>query len=278
MLDFTKKKDYLICIDSDGTVMDTMTVKHEKCFGPALLEALDIQEHKEEILNRWLEINLYEKTRGINRFQGFYDICLFMEEKYGMRFDGLKDFQTWVTSTKEFSVSSIQKYMEQAKDISLFEKALEWSKLVNEKIVGLPESKPFDGVKDVLEYAMMFADLIGVSSANREAVREEWTRLDLMKCFAFVGCQDVGNKASIISKAMEKGYSKNNTIMLGDAIGDYDAAKKNGIWFFPIIPRREVQSWEKFEKEGLVSLLSGKFDDDYQKKLLEEFHSALQAS
>lgn len=275
MLDFTKKKEYLICIDSDGTVMDTMTVKHEKCFGPALIEVLGIHEHQDDILKRWLEINLYEKTRGINRFQGFYDICCFMQENYGMHFDGIQDFKEWVMTTKEFSVSSIRKYMEKAKDTSLFEKAIDWSKLVNEKISSLPPSKPFDGVKDVLEYAMMFADLIGVSSANKEAVKEEWTRLDLMKCFAFVGCQDIGNKASIISQALESGYAKENVIMLGDAIGDYDAAKKNGVWFFPIIPKHEVESWASFEKEGLIHLLSGKFDSAYQKKLLDTFYSSL---
>ena len=31
--EFVKKKRYLICVDSDGCAMDTMDVKHIRCFG-----------------------------------------------------------------------------------------------------------------------------------------------------------------------------------------------------------------------------------------------------
>lgn len=31
---FAKTKDFLICIDSDGCAMDTMDIKHFRCFGP----------------------------------------------------------------------------------------------------------------------------------------------------------------------------------------------------------------------------------------------------
>lgn len=30
--DFAKRKDYLVCVDSDGCAMDTMDIKHFKCF------------------------------------------------------------------------------------------------------------------------------------------------------------------------------------------------------------------------------------------------------
>ena len=32
---FEKAKDFLICIDSDGCVLDTMDVKHMRCLGRA---------------------------------------------------------------------------------------------------------------------------------------------------------------------------------------------------------------------------------------------------
>ena len=31
--EYKKKKDFLICVDSDGCAMDTMDVKHFLCFG-----------------------------------------------------------------------------------------------------------------------------------------------------------------------------------------------------------------------------------------------------
>ena len=33
-MEFTRKHDYLICVDSDGCAMDTMDSKHMLCFGP----------------------------------------------------------------------------------------------------------------------------------------------------------------------------------------------------------------------------------------------------
>ena len=39
---FQKKKDYLICVDSDGCAMDTMNIKHIKCFGPCMVEELSL--------------------------------------------------------------------------------------------------------------------------------------------------------------------------------------------------------------------------------------------
>lgn len=274
-MEFTKTKDFLLCIDSDGTVMDTMTVKHVNCFGPMFIKAMNINEHIDEILEHWNNTNLYTITRGINRFQGFYEVCVFIEKEYDYHFDGLKEFENWVTMTKEFSVNSIQEYMKTCSDNALFEKSLVWSKMVNDAIKNLPPSSMFDKVDKILETASISCDLVGVSSANKEAVFEEWNRLDLMKYFRFVGCQDVGNKAAIIKKSVEIGYSKKNVVMLGDAEGDLKAALANNVWFFPIIPRREKESWLKFEKEGLPILLTGNFNQDYQDKLIKEFHDSL---
>ena len=34
---FVRKHDFLVCVDSDGCVMDTMNCKHFHCFGPCLV-------------------------------------------------------------------------------------------------------------------------------------------------------------------------------------------------------------------------------------------------
>ena len=35
--EFKRGSDYLICIDSDGCAMDTMDIKHYRCFGPCMV-------------------------------------------------------------------------------------------------------------------------------------------------------------------------------------------------------------------------------------------------
>ena len=70
LADFNKKKDYLVCVDSDGCAVDTMDIKHKTCFGPCMVAEWGLEQWKEPILTRWDEINLYSMTRGINRFKG----------------------------------------------------------------------------------------------------------------------------------------------------------------------------------------------------------------
>ena len=68
--DYLKQKDYLICVDSDGCAIDSMDIKHYRCFGPCMVEEWNLSTWNDEILKRWNDINLYTKTRGINRFKG----------------------------------------------------------------------------------------------------------------------------------------------------------------------------------------------------------------
>ena len=65
---FEKKHDFLVCVDSDGCVMDTMNCKHFHCFGPCMVDEWELGQWRDAILERWNVINLFSMTRGINRF------------------------------------------------------------------------------------------------------------------------------------------------------------------------------------------------------------------
>ena len=274
MIIFNKEKDFLVCIDSDGTIMDTMTIKHVNCFGPEFINVFNIKDNVEDILTEWNRANLYSLTRGINRFQGLKEILVYVK-KYDYEFSGSDEFFYWVDTTKEFSVNSIKEFMKTTSNTNCFELALEWSKRVNESIEKLPPSSAFKGVSEVLNSIVDKVDLVGVSSANEAAVVEEWTRLNLISLFKEVACQNKGNKAHIISESLKQGYKKENTIMLGDALGDLNAALKNGVWFFPIVPGKEETSWVRFKEEALVKLLNNQFDQNYQDLLINQFNDEL---
>ena len=79
---FTRKKDFLICVDSDGCAMDTMDIKHFRCFGPCLVEEWNLKDWETPILARWNEMNLYTMTRGINRFKGLVKMLREVHETY----------------------------------------------------------------------------------------------------------------------------------------------------------------------------------------------------
>jgi phosphoglycolate phosphatase-like HAD superfamily hydrolase len=70
-------------------------------------------------------------------------------------------------------------------------------------------------------------------------------------------------------------YAANHVLMIGDAPGDYDAARANKALFFPINPGHEEASWEKLYKEGLKKFLAGEFAGAYEAALIAEFEKLL---
>ena len=104
---FQKKKDYLICVDSDGCAMDTMNIKHIKCFGPCMVEEWGLQRWEKEILERWNEINLFTETRGINRFKGLAIALQEINEKY-CPIDGIDELVEWVRKSTELSNKAVK--------------------------------------------------------------------------------------------------------------------------------------------------------------------------
>ena len=63
--------------------------------------------------------------------------------------------------------------------------------------------------------------------------------------------------------------------MVGDAPGDLQAAKNNGVRFYPILVNKEGFSWERLVGEAVPKLMNGEFDETYQNQLIEEFNDSL---
>jgi phosphoglycolate phosphatase-like HAD superfamily hydrolase len=274
--EFKKTKDFLVCVDSDGCAMDTMDIKHIKCFGPCMVEVWQLQKWEKEILKRWNEINLYTLTRGINRFKGLSLALNEINMQY-RAIDGINDLICWSKNADELSNASLEKEIKNAPEKEIFKLALKWSENVNEAIKKLPQSeiKPFPLVKEALKLAHEKADVAIVSSANLGAVLDEWEKHGLLEHTDIVLTQNVGSKAFCISELLKKGYDNKKVVMCGDAPGDLTAASKNQVHFFPILVGREKTSWEEFIALGLPKLIDGSFGSEYQEKKIKEFYKNL---
>lgn len=268
---YIKKKEFLVCVDSDGCAMDTMDIKHIRCFGPCMVEEWGLKQWKTEILDRWNEINLYTMTRGINRYKGLSMALQEIDQKY-RPIEDLDTLAEWVKTSPELSNGALQSAIDQKDSISL-KKALSWSKAVNASINQLPEEekRPFEGVKEALALAHEKADVAIVSSANPDAVLEEWERFGLLEYTDIVLAQDAGSKAYCIGELLKAGYEKDHVLMCGDAPGDLKAAEQNGVFYYPILVRREKESWDEFRESTLGKLLEGSYGGAYQQEKINAF-------
>lgn len=269
--DFNKNKELLVCIDSDGCAIDTMDIKHIKCFGPCMVTEWNLEEWQESILKSWNDVNLYTLTRGINRFKGLAVALVEINEKY-TKIEGLDAFVKWTEETNELSNESLIKELEKTDNICI-KIALEWSKAVNASIDELSDDEkvPFAGVKEALAEISKYADVAIVSSANRKAVLDEWEKSELLQYVDIVLTQDIGVKSYCIEKLLEKGYNKKDVLMVGDALGDLGAAQKNDVFFYPIMATKEQFSWNRFTNEVIAHFVDGKYTREYEANFIDEF-------
>lgn len=254
----------IVCIDSDGCAMDTMNYKHIYCFGPIAVRVFNIKE-KEEFLKKWNKINLYSKTRGVNRFVGI-----------SLVFDSinkpLNDLKSWINSTNELSNKSLEKEISKKKSGEL-EKALIWSNEVNRKIESIKYmAKPFSSVKDAIHKMKKYVDIAIVSAANNEAIKDEWEKFGLIDYVDYVMGQSQGTKKDCIKYLIDKGYEPKNIVMMGDSPGDILSAKENNVLMYPIIVNEENKSWDLFINHILEKFLKDEYKDTeyiekYERKL-----------
>lgn len=281
MKNFVREKDFLVCIDSDGCAFDAMEIKHKECFIPNLIATWGLQPISKYARETWEFVNLYSKWRGVNRFPALVKAFEFLGQRKEVRNRGfivpdLKPLEDWLATEEKLGNPALELAVKRDNN-EILARTLQWSKALNEdikKIVhGVP---PFPYVRESLAKMSPYADPVVVSSTPIDALEREWAEHELLKYMKYVFGQEHGTKAQCIGIAIfEGGYEKDHVLKIGDAMGDLEAARKNSVHFYPIIPGNEESSWQRFYKEALDKFINGTYTDEYENSLIEEFRKKL---
>jgi phosphoglycolate phosphatase-like HAD superfamily hydrolase len=278
MFDFTKQHDFLVGIDSDGCAFDTMELKHKECFIPNIIHSYSLQGVSKYAREAAEFVNLYSKSRGINRFPALIETLEWLGKRPEVVARGIEiripqGLVAWLKVETKQANPALAAAVEKTGDADLT-LALEWSKAVNEAIArvvrGVP---PFPYVKKCLEKLRGKADVLVVSATPNEALHREWEEHGLDSFVAAICGQEIGTKKETLGVAAQ--YAPGRTLMVGDAPGDYKAAVANKALFFPINPGAEESSWRRLFDEGIDRFFAGTFAGEYQDKLLAEFDDYL---
>lgn len=278
MLDIPKQNDFLIAFDSDGCVFDTMELKHKECFIPQIINHYGLQAVSKYAREAAEFVNLYSKSRGINRFPALIEALEWLQKRPEVNARGKKieipaSLRGWVKNETKLGNPALEAKVQETNDPEL-KKALVWSKAVNASVDAMVRDvPPFPFVEDVLKKIDGKADVIVCSATPNKNLQLEWSEHKLDGYVALIAGQEVGTKKEILTHS--KHYDKNKTLMVGDAPGDYAAAKANDCLYFPINPGDEEASWEELFKTGIDKFFAGTFAGDYQKQLLDKFESYL---
>ncbi len=278
MIDLTPKHDFLVGIDSDGCAFDTMELKHKECFIPNIIYYYDLQGVSKYAREVAEFVNLYSKSRGINRFPALIETLQRLRRRPEVKARGVpiplpQSLMDWMKREKKLGNPALEQAAAESGDAELG-RALEWSKAVNRSVEwmvhGVP---PFPCVRESLQALADKADILVVSATPEEALRREWQEHGLDGYVRAILGQESGTKKDFLALAAQ--YPAGHALMVGDAPGDHQAAVANKALFFPINPGDEETSWRRFLEEGLQRFLQGTFLGDYQQALLEEFDRRL---
>ncbi|MFN3151696.1 HAD family hydrolase [Bremerella sp.] len=268
------KQEFLVGIDSDGCVFDTMELKHKECFIPNIINYYELQGVSKYAREAAEFVNLYSKSRGINRFPALVEALEWLQKRPEVIERGAKitipeSLTKWIAEETKLGNPALEAKVAESNDPDLAH-CLKWSKAVNETVAGMVRGvAPFPSVRKCLEKLTGKADMLVVSATPNDALNDEWTEHDIRQYVTEICGQEAGNKKETLTNATK--YKPNQTLMIGDAPGDYKAAVANDCLFYPINPGDEENSWKRFYDEGIDKFLKLEFAGDYQKALLEEF-------
>lgn len=277
-LELIPKHNYLVGIDSDGCAFDTMELKHKECFIPNIINYWGLQGVSKYAREAAEFVNLYSKSRGINRFPALIETFQWLQKRpevkaRGVKIEIPKPLQDWIKKETKLGNPALEKAVQETGD-PVLKRSLDWSKAVNRDIENMVRGvPPFPFVRESLQKLRDKADILVVSATPHEALEREWEEHDLTQYVAAIGGQEIGTKKEMLRAAAK--YPTNHTLMIGDALGDYQAAVANQTLYFPINPGAEEISWKRLYEEGIDRFLSDNFTNGYQKELLDEFESYL---
>ncbi len=279
---FRKQHDLFVGIDSDGCVFDTMEIKQKECFIPNIIYHWGLQGVSRFARETEEWINLYSKWRGTNRFPALvklFDLLAKRPEavERGYTPPQIDSLREWTDRESRLGNATLKAEVERTND-PVLAKTLAWSNEVNAAVAkmvkGIP---PFPHVRQSLEKLSAVADVVVVSATPCEALLREWQEHDLDGYAQVICGQEMGTKKEHLQQTAGDRYDDGRVLMVGDAPGDMRAAGSCNALFYPIIPGREPQSWQRFYEEAIDKFLAGRYDGRYEKELADEFLAHLPA-
>ena len=286
LADMKPEKEYLVAIDSDGCAFDAMGIKQSECFCPMMIAYFKLQPVAGAARECKMFADLFSKTRGANRHKTIVRILTELLPSHpvvkarGFKVPEFKYYCEWVKNPDSLlSNNGLQKAIDESGNIQQkeeLERVLKWSIRVNELVAEIVKDvPPFSYVRETLEKVSKVADIMVCSATPNEALEREWAEHNLSQYVRVIAGQEMGSKAQHLSIVSNGKYKKRNIIMLGDALGDLDAAKKNDILFYPIIPGKEDFSWQRFHGKTFDEFMSGRYFGKYEELIIGEFEICL---
>lgn len=179
LIDFKPQHGFFVGIDSDGCAFDAMELKHKECFIPTIVRVWGLQAVSKYTRETCEFVNLYSKTRGLNRWIALSRVFDLLRERPEVTARGAKvpkgdKIKEFIDSGYPLSHAGMVQYAADHPDPEL-EQAVQWSTAVDDAIEAMVHGvPPFPWVRESLQKMQGNVDLMVVSATPVEALEREW--------------------------------------------------------------------------------------------------------
>ena len=146
MSEIVRQRDFLVAIDSDGCAFDTMELKHKECFIPQTINHYNLQAVSKYAREAAEFVNLYSKSRGINRFPALVESLQWLRRRTAVvdrdvQVEIPSSLVEWIDTESKLGNPALQARVQQTGDPAL-KQALAWSEHVNETVAQVVRGVP----------------------------------------------------------------------------------------------------------------------------------------
>lgn len=275
-----KEHEFFVGIDSDGCVFDSMRVKQCIHFHPIIIKFWGLEAFEGPLRACAEFVNLNSKSRGSNRFAALVRVFELLKAYPGMKpgdiqFPDFTALKSYLDSGVPLGNPTLKEAVAKTGDPEM-KRVYAWSLAVNEEInTNMKPIPPFPGAVRALQLMQATSDVVVISQTPEDALVREWETHGIYGYAGMVAGLEFGTKAEQIRAASDGRYAPSRMLMIGDAVGDQKAAEETGILFYPIMPDREEESWDRFCLEAYPRFLDGTYAGTYADALAAAFQSAL---
>lgn len=267
----------VIALDSDGTVFPNMPLKFV-AMRDTVIEYFGLRPVAEaaEAVIRF--VNMDSRMRGSHRFIGLLrmmDLLAARPEPAAAGFEvpHLDSLRRYVEGGGALSNGALAGAADGDAELT---SVLKWSESVNDRLARIGSVAPIPEAVEGIARLTAEADLVVVSQAPAEELRREWARAGLDRYApAIAGCEGGTKTDQVKTLLAAHNLPSDRALVVGDAPGDYDAARATGAAFFPIVPHHEGESWRRLLAEAWTLFMDGRYAGPRIDAWIAEFLASL---
>ncbi|MDP2791849.1 MAG: hypothetical protein Q8O15_08870 [Rectinemataceae bacterium] len=269
-------KRLLVVIESEGTVFDSLSRKHEKAYLPAFAGCFSWGSNPAVCSSLWHRLALRSRLRGQEPLRILLSALQLLNRAAPSirRVAVIRALETYLTAAKPDPLS-LASYPKGSPERLI----LDWIAMSDSLLEEEGYAPSFEAAARFLQTITSIApgaEILVHSSCPEAIALNQWEMAGLGNCFLRIAGSERGNFAAYLRTALKSGYDKAPILVIGTSASAWQAAQSVAARFYPIMPEAEEECWKFLLETYLPAFMRGESflamrdSTDFMRLMLED--------